>query len=306
LKEIGYDQPLFIQPFDHRGSFTKGFFGLKGQPEIAVGHDQHGPIAQTKTLIYRALQHAIELGVEKRSVGILIDTQFGDAVIHDAKQKGIPVAVCVEKSGQPVFDFEYGPAWQDHIRFVKPDIVKVLVRYNPSDDALANREQLSRLKQLSDFLHASNDHYFMFELLVPAATEAEKAASDYDTAIRPGLMVQAIQEIQDFGIEPDIWKIEGLDSADDAKAVAAQARNTPERSKVGSIILGRGSDAEQVHKWLRVGAPIDGFIGFAVGRTNFKEPVKRYLDDPSTETEAIEAIAKNYKACVDTWLEAKG
>jgi 5-dehydro-2-deoxygluconokinase len=307
MKRIGYDQPLFVQPFDHRGSFTKKFFQLAGGPRVEPGVDERSNITEAKVLIYRGLLKAIDLGVSQDTVGVLVDTEFGTPVILDAQQRGIPTAVCVEKSGQPTFDFEYGPRWQDHIRFIKPRIVKCLVRYHPADDRAVNVEQLTRLKALSDFLHDGDDHYFMFELLVPATTDEEKAlGAEYDTKVRPQRMVEAIHEIQDFGVEPDIWKIEGLDSPADAEAVAAATRNTPERARVGNILLGRGSDAAQVHKWLAVAAPLPGYIGFAVGRTNFAEPLKRFLADPSTADEAIDAIAKNYKGCVDAWLGAAG
>jgi 5-dehydro-2-deoxygluconokinase len=309
LKSIGYDRNLFVQPFDHRGSFTKGFFGLKGQPEITTGHDQHSPVADAKTLVYRGLLRAIDKGVPTELVGILIDTQFGSHIIADAKAKGISVSVCLEKSGQPVFDFEYGAAWQDHIRFVRPDILKVLVRHHPHDDEMGRVEQMTRLKQISDFVHSQDEYYFMFELLVPATTAEDKAFGDrYDVERRPGLMIEAIQELQNFGIEPDIWKIEGLDREADAKAVAAVTRTGPGREKVGNILLGRGSDQASVFKWLRVAAPLDGYIGFAVGRTNFKTPLETYLAAPSPQAAetAIEQIAINYKACVDVWLEARG
>ncbi|MEL7061611.1 MAG: DUF2090 domain-containing protein, partial [Acidobacteriota bacterium] len=274
MKDIGYDRPLFVQPFDHRGSFTKGFFGLTGQPEISVEHDQHGPIADAKTLVYRGLLHAIAQGVDRTEVGILCDTQFGSHILAAARQAGIPMAVCIEKSGQPIFDFEYGSAWQDHLRFVRPDIVKVLVRHHPRHDEAGRREQLARLKAASDYLHAHDDAYFMFELLVPASTDEDRALGDrYDVELRPTLMLEAIREIQDFGVEPDIWKIEGLDREDDARAVAEQTRSGAGRDKVGNILLGRGSDRDSVHRWLRVAAPLDGYLGFAVGRTNFKQPL---------------------------------
>ena len=306
MKEIGYDKPLFVQPFDHRGSFTKTFFDFKGAPRIEPGDEQYVCVSSAKTLIYRGLLRAIEMGVPRDEVGILVDAQFGTHIISDAKLRGIPAAVCVEKSGQSIFDFEYGARWEDHLRFLAPDIVKVLVRYHPEDDVVMNREQLTRLKLLSDYVHASDDHYLMFELLVPAVTVGDKSAGDrYDSEVRPGHMVAAIQEIQDFGVEPDIWKIEGLDERADAEAVAKQVRSTSAREKVGSILLGRGSNKEKVHSWLKVAAPVDSFIGFAVGRTNFSEPLKSYLDSGSNEAEAIQAIADNYKNCVDIWKEAK-
>ncbi len=305
MKSIGYDKPLFVQPFDHRGSFTKKFFGLAGGPQIDASTDDRTPIAAAKMLIYRGLLRAIDMGVPKETVGILVDAEFGSQVLLDAKAKGISVSTCVEKSGQPVFDFEYGSRWQDHLRFIGPEIVKCLVRYHTADDPAINREQATRLKALSDYIHGGNDHYLMFELLVPATTEEELAmGARYDKEIRPQRMIEAIRQLQDFGVEPDIWKIEGLETREQAEAVAAATRTGDHRGSVGNILLGRGSDAEQVHKWLAVAAPVPGYIGFAVGRTNFAEPLKGWIADPSTEARAIEAIATNYKACVDVWQQA--
>ena len=307
MKAIGYDRALFVQPFDHRGSFTKTFFDFKGAPKIAPEQDQHVPVSAAKTVIYRGLLRAIEMGVPREEVGILVDAQFGSHILADAKSRGIPAAVCVEKSGQDVFDFEYGSRWEDHLRFLAPDIVKCLVRYHPQDDVSTNREQLTRLKLLSDYVHASNDHYLMFELLVPAVTEEDKKAGDrYDSEVRPGHMIEAIRQIQEFGVEPDIWKIEGLDSRSHAEAVAKQVRSNAARRKVGAILLGRGSNKEKVHEWLKVAAPVEGFIGFAVGRTNFSDPLKRHLKKEQDEKSAVEEIAENYKGCVDIWKKAKG
>jgi 5-dehydro-2-deoxygluconokinase len=307
MKAIGYDRALFVQPFDHRGSFTKTFFDFKGAPKVEPDRDQHVPVAAAKTLIYRGLLRAIEMGVPREEVGILVDAQFGSHILADARSRGIPAAVCVEKSGQDVFDFEYGSRWEDHLRFIAPDIVKCLVRYHPQDDVSLNREQLTRLKLLSDYIHASNDHYLMFELLVPAVTEDDKKAGDrYDSEVRPRHMVEAIRQIQEFGVEPDIWKIEGLDSRAHAEAVSKQVRSSDARRKVGSILLGRGSNKEKVHEWLKVAAPVEGFIGFAVGRTNFSDPLKRYLKKEQDEKSAVEEIAENYKGCVDIWKKAKG
>jgi 5-dehydro-2-deoxygluconokinase len=307
MKSIGYDRPLFVQPFDHRGSFTKKFFGLAGPPEVSPRIDHRTAIAQTKMLIYRGLLRAIELGVPKDTVGILVDAEFGSQVLLDAQARGITTSVCVEKSGQPVFDFEYGPRWQDHLRFIKPEIVKCLVRYHPKDDAVENREQATRLQALSDYIHDGNDHYLMFELLVPALTAEEKALGDrYDKEVRPERMIEAIHQLQDFGIEPDIWKIEGLETRSQAEAVGAATRRGKGRGRVGNILLGRGSDKAQVHKWLQVAAPVPGYIGFAVGRTNFADAVKGFIADPSTEAQAIETIAANYKGCVDVWQAARG
>ncbi len=302
---IGHDQPLFIQPFDHRGSFTR-FFGFRGEAEISPARDRFALLSGAKTLIYRGLLEAIRGGVPKEQVGVLVDSQFGSQVLADAATKGIPRAVCIEKSGQPVFDLEYGVSWVSHIRFHRPDIVKVLVRFHPDDAVETALEQLTRLKLVSDYLHGPERRLFMFELLVPATTDEDREAGDaYDSELRPGHMVRAIHRIQDFGIEPDIWKIEGVDTAADARRVAAACRRGAHRQRVGAIVLGRGSDAEQVHAWLRVAAPVEGFIGFAVGRTNFSAPLTGFLAGELDEAAAIAQIAANYTGCVNAFTSAR-
>ncbi|MGC2203983.1 MAG: DUF2090 domain-containing protein [Stellaceae bacterium] len=81
-------------------------------------------------------------------------------------------------------------------------------------------------------------------------------------------MIAAIKELQNAGVEPDVWKIEGLDRREDCAAVATAARRDG-RDKVGCNILGRGSNEAGIINWLRAAAPVPGFISFAVGRNSF-------------------------------------
>jgi 5-dehydro-2-deoxygluconokinase len=143
---------------------------------------------------------------------------------------------------------------------------------------------------------------FMFELLVPA----EKAQLDrlkgdkkaYDRELRPTLMVQTIQQLQDAGVEADVWKIEGLDRRADCEKVVAAARRGG-RSKVGCIILGRGEDDKKVREWLATAAPVPGFIGFAVGRTTFWDPLIDWRAKKTTREAAVAEIARRYREWVD-------
>src|SRR5205807_10554861 len=131
-----------------------------------------------------------------------------------AREDGLELAMPVEKSGQDEFDFQYDEDFGAHIESFDPDFSKVLVRYNPYGETDMNQRQLGRLKELADWLHA-NDRKFLFELLVPATEEQLASVADdgdrYDAELRPELMRRAIEEIQAFGIEVDIWKIEGGD-----------------------------------------------------------------------------------------------
>jgi 5-dehydro-2-deoxygluconokinase len=300
---IGYDKPLYILPFDHRGSFQSKMFGWKG----ALTPEQTAEIAATKQVIYDAFKAALAAGVPKEKAGILVDEQFGAAILEDAAKHGYCTACPAEKSGQDEFDFEYGEDFGKHIEKYKPTFCKVLVRYNPEDDAELNRRQSSRLKRLSDWLHA-NGRMFMFELLVVATpAQLEKVGGDkkaYDRTLRPDLMVRTIHELQDVGIEADVWKIEGLDSAADcAKLVAAAHRGG--RDKVGCIILGRGEDDKKVREWLSIAAGVPGFIGFAVGRTTFWDPCVDLRAGKITREAAVAEIARRYREWVDIFEKGK-
>jgi myo-inositol catabolism protein IolC len=304
MRNRGFDKPLYIQPFDHRGSFETGMFGWKG----ALGPEQTAQIAAAKQVIYDGFKAAVRAGVPREKAGILVDEQFGAAILRDAATQGYITACPTEKSGQEEFDFEYGEDFGRHIEAFRPTFCKVLVRYNPESDQELNRRQSRRLKRLSDYLRKVGRSLFMFELLVPPEkAQLEKLKGDkkaYDLEVRPRLMVQTIEQLQDSGVEPDVWKIEGLDRREDCKKIVAAARRNG-RDKVGCIILGRGEDDKKVREWLTTAATVPGFIGFAVGRTDFWEPLVGWRDKKTTREAAVAEIARRYREFVDVFESAR-
>jgi myo-inositol catabolism protein IolC len=300
MKIRGYQKPLYILPFDHRGSFETGMFGWKG----ALNSEQTAQIAAAKQVIYDGFQKAIADGAPRAKGGILVDEQFGAAILRDAASKGFTFACPAEKSGQEEFDFEYGEDFAKHIEAIHPTFCKVLVRYNPEGDPALNKDQAERLKRLSDYLHQANRSLFMFELLVPAEkAQLDKVNGDkkaYDRDLRPALMIGAIKELQSAGVEPDVWKIEGLDRREDCEKIVATAKEGG-RDAVGLIILGRGEDDEKVREWLITAASVPGFIGFAVGRTDFWDPLVEWRDNKISRASAVEKIAAHYREFVDAF-----
>jgi myo-inositol catabolism protein IolC len=301
---IGYDKPLYIQPFDHRGSFQTKMFGWKG----VLTEEQTAQIAAAKQVIYDGFKAALAAGVPEEKAGILVDEQFGAAILRDAAAKSYTTACPAEKSGQDEFDFQYGEDFGKHIETFNPTFCKVLVRYNPEGDEALNRKQSARLKRLSDYLHSESHRLFMFELLVPAEkAQLERVNGDkkaYDLEIRPGLMAQAIEQLQDAGVEADVWKIEGLDRREDCEQIVKVAHRKG-RDKVGCIILGRGEDDKKVYEWLTTAAKVPGFIGFAVGRTVFWEPLVEWRDKKITREAAVTEIARRYQGFVDVFEKAR-
>jgi myo-inositol catabolism protein IolC len=290
---LGYDGKLYILAFDHRGSFQKKMFGIQGDPTP----EETERIADAKRLIFEGMLVAVGEGAEAGATGVLVDEQFGSNIPEQAREHGLKLAMPVEKSGQDDFDFEYGDDFAAHIEKFNPDFSKVLVRYNSDGDADMNREQLGRLKRLADWLH-STDRKFLFELLVPA-TDDQLASVDgdtdrYDAELRPELMRRAIEDAQNFGVEVDIWKIEGVDEQSDAAMLAEQARTGDGREGVTCVLLGRGASTEKVEQWLREAAPVEGFIGFAIGRSIWWDALSAFLNDGLEREAAAKQIADNY------------
>ena len=299
---LGYDRPLYLLAFDHRGSFEKGLFGA----EEPVSAEVKAGIVDAKELIFEAHGQAVEKGgVPAAAAGVLVDEEFGASVARRAKAQGTPLAMPVERSGQDEFQFEYGEDFAAHIEAFDPTFAKVLVRYNPEGDPQLNARQTERLARLSGWLR-QHQRKFLFELLVPPTTEQldrYEDQSSYDRELRPSLVVEVIRLLQGADVEPDVWKIEGLDQAEDCRRVVAQARRGG-RPGVMCIILGRGADEARVLGWLRVAASVEGFDGFAVGRTIWYEALKAFLAQGISRHEAVHRIAGRYQEIFAAYVAA--
>jgi myo-inositol catabolism protein IolC len=298
---LGYDGKLYILAFDHRGSFQKKMFGIEGDPTP----EQTATIADAKHLIYEGMEVAVKRGLDAAASGVLVDEQFGGDIPAQARAEGLKLSMPVEKSGQNEFDFQYGADFGAHIEKFNPDFSKVLVRYNSDDpDTEMNQRQLERLKELADWLHA-NDRKFLFELLVPATDKQLESvggdATRYDAELRPELMRRAIEDCQNLGIEVDIWKIEGVDEQSDAAMLAEQARSGAGREGVTCVLLGRGASTAKVEEWLRAASPVEGFIGFAIGRSIWWDALKGFLDEEIDREAAAAKIADNYLHFVNVY-----
>jgi len=301
---LGYDGKLYILAFDHRGSFQKKMFGIEGDPT----EEETETISDAKRLIFEGMQVAVERGVDAEATGVLVDEQFGSDIPKRAKEGGLKLSMPAEKSGQNEFDFQYGDEFGDHIEKYDPDFCKVLVRLNPDGDAEMNERQLERLKRLADWLH-EHDRKFLFELLVPAEdSQLEQVDGDsdrYDAELRPELMRRAIEMIQDYGCEVDVWKIEGVDAREDAEMLAEQTRKGDGRENVKSVLLGRGASDEKVEHWLQQAAGVDGFIGFAIGRSIWWDALKGFLGGDLERATAAGQIADKYLNFIRVYDDAE-
>ena len=296
---LGYDGDLFILAFDHRGSFRKRF-GIEGQPNPA----ELERLKDAKHLVWEGFELAAS---SVPGSGVLVDEEMGAAVAKAATSSGVTLAMPVEKSGQDVFDFEYGDDFGTHIESFSPTFSKVLVRWNTADAAETKDTQGERLRQLGEWLH-DRERKFLFELLVPASrSQLESAGGDtatYDAEIRPKVMLESIAEIRERGVEPDVWKIEGLDKREDCEAVASLIRSGG-RDGVSAVVLGRGADDAKVDHWLEMGAPVDGYRGFAIGRSIWGPGIDGFVSGELERGAAAAAIGSAYTRFFDVYTAAR-
>ena len=300
----GSGEKLYILAFDHRGSFQKKWFGIEGDPT----DEETERIADAKQLVYEGLEKAVSGEADAAAAGGLVDEQFGapNDIPQRIKDTGMRLAMPVEKSGQKEFDFDYGDDFGEHIERFDPDFTKVLVRYNPEGDPGMNRRQSERLARLSTWLK-ERDRKLLFELLVPAEdSQLESVGGDqgrYDDEVRPALMATAITELQNAGIDTDIWKIEGLNKREDCERISEICR-ADGRDDVTCVVLGRGADSDTVDHWLATAADVDGYIGFAIGRSIWGEGLTGFLNEELNRDEAVDRVAENYLRFIRIYEDA--
>lgn len=273
---------LFVLPFDHRAGFAQKMLGFG---EILT-LDEKRMVTSYKQIIYEAIFKAIDMGIAKENSAVLVDEVYGLDILKDAKEKGLITMQTMERSGQDFFDFEYDD-WKDHLLNIIPSFAKALVRYDVTAD---NQEQLGRLKELSDFCIENKIGLLIEPLMQNKNYEKELYDNDY----RYLDLNKMILEMQNFGIEANVWKIEGLYKKEQYEEVVKVARNTESRNDIGIIILGRNETKEHVNQWIVAGRDVDGVMGFAVGRTIFWEPLMKYKNAEISRGMAVDAIAADY------------
>ncbi len=298
----GHDRPLYILAFDHRTSFRTKLFGI----DRPATPEELARMREAKHIILDGLLAAAE-ATEPGAVGALTDEELGAEAARAAKAQGLTLAMCAERSSVAEFELEFGDDFAAHIEAFDPDFVKVLARYNPDGDRELNRRQARRLAELSAWLEPRRTKYLL-EVLVPAEP-GQLAAVDGDAGryvreLRPELTATTIGELQSAGVEPDVWKVEGLDRAEDYRLVAKAAR-ADGRDEVGCVVLGAGAAEATVAHWLREAAGVEGFIGFAIGRTIFWDALEAWLAGSASREEAVETIAGNYRRTIELYESAR-
>jgi 5-dehydro-2-deoxygluconokinase len=297
------DPLLLILAMDHRDSLERELYRLTAPPTPA----EAARVSADKVLVYRALLDAAAHLDPGARAGVLVDEQYGASVAELAQHVAtVDLAMPIEASGHPWFEFAFGDDWRSHAEFFATAHSKVLIRDNPGFDAADRATQAASLATVSTWARSAG-RPLIVELLVPA-TDADlasvgKDAMRYDAEVRPRLTVQVIHELQDAGVEPALWKVEGLEATADARAVAAAARRGGRDARC--IVLGRHAPADRLDHWLEAAAPVADFVGFAIGRSIWWDALSDHLAGTIDEAEARQRITAAYLQYANDFVAAR-
>ena len=300
--DLGYTKPLYILPFDHRATFAQKMFGKASI--LDLNGQEKELIREFKMLIYKGFKDALEKLIPTDYAAILCDEEFGSEVLLDALHNRFNTILTVEKSGENEFKFQY-PDFEEHIRKLHPTFAKVLLRYNPADSNDLKNRQKKNLKLISDFCHENSYKFLLEVLVIPTKLQLKDAGTKdaFDTKFRCDLTVDVIKDLQSFGVEPDVWKLEGFEEVKDYEKIIKMIKING-RENVNLVVLGRGADEEKVEEWLKTGAKeewfetgskVEGVIGFAVGRTVFWDALEKFYKGEIGKTAVIQTVSENFQ-----------
>jgi myo-inositol catabolism protein IolC len=290
----------FVLAIDHRASFRKWAAACLGREAPAA------VLSDLKLVVADALVEALATGLARERAAILAETEYGSAAIARAREAGVRVIVPAERSGMPEFMFEHGDDFPAAILASGTDVVKALVRYNPSSD----RDRLARsrdgLFRLARWCEEAG-YPLMLELLVPPAQrdldEHGAARPDFDDDLRPALTCAAIAELRGAGMRPQWWKLEGQPDASAFTAVAVATGAAG--GETSCLVLGRGAGDAQLVEWVATAAGTVGFSGFAVGRSLWAAVLEDVLLGQVSREEAAQRISRAYLELVAVYEQAE-
>lgn len=285
---------LYVLAMDQRGWLLNELFGK----EEGITADQVAEAARAKQVIFEGARIALDRRGSAEGLGVLVDEQLGAEVAREVKKAGLALAMPFERSGRPVLEPEY----DNPDRLVDEfgvDLVKILIRHNVGGPEADRKLQIERLDSMIGWARGRG-RPVLVELLVPAT--AEQNSADYDTKVRPGLTVEAIDELRDGGVKPDYWKLEGQPSVETAKSVADACLRGGQNPSL--LVLGRSAPDEQVRQWLQDAAVTGCYHGFAIGRTIWWPAIRDWMNRRLETDGAAKQIATNYLRWIEVFETA--
>jgi 5-dehydro-2-deoxygluconokinase len=247
-------------------------------------------IPKLKTLLLAAAQQAAEVAGLQGNSGILADTTYGQAALNEITGQGWWIGRPVELPGSRPLRLEHGNIGSQLIDWPQEHVVKCLVFYHPHDAVDLRREQD---ELISDVYRGccKSGHELLLEVILPESN-ADKNESYY---------LEMLRHFYQLGIKPDWWKLPPLSAENWQQIGALIDANDPFCR--GVLILGLDSPEETLKAGFAAAADARWVKGFAVGRTIFGQPSRRWLLGELDDVALIEQVKQKYLTLIGFWRQ---
>lgn len=286
--------PMYMLAFDHR----KVLRDLYAEADTAS-------LQSAKSIVLDALAALPEF--PSNSLAYLVDEEYGAEAARQARDRGHYLAMPIEASRTKILQLQYPQDYKERFTRFDPHCVKALVFHNPADDTDRKKEQVRLLREIESFARSQDRDFLLEVLITPTDDQLRDCAGDkttFRTDLFPRLLVESIAELQDEGIEPDIWKVEGLASTQETMEVATQATSQG-RSHVRCVVLGSGESQETVSQWLANASTVPAFSGFAIGRTVWHQPIADVFSGKISREESVTTMADTFRSLISEFARGR-
>ena len=269
--------------FDHRNQF----FELAQQVE-----DSESKLSTLKRLFVEAVAQTASTRSLSSSIGLLCDDRYGQEALDAATGRGWWIGRPVELPGSNPLQFDRGRSiGTTLLSWPQEHIAKCLVRYHP-DDAIDNRlEQEAQIRALYDAVQSSG-HEFLLEIIPPRDLRRED-----DTVLR------SLKRLYNLDIYPEWWKLEPMSPAQWQAIDALIAERDPYCR--GVVVLGQSATIDALRAGFGSARASETCRGFAVGRTIFEDPSRRWLAGAIDDAALIREVRANFEMLIDAWRTAR-
>jgi 5-dehydro-2-deoxygluconokinase len=274
---------VYAFAFDHRTQFF----------ELArdAGADE-ARLARLKQLLVDAVAQASAAFDLGSRTGVLIDDVYGQDALNAATGRGWWIGRPVELPGSDPLVFQHGRsigttlvAWpQEHV-------AKCLVAFHPDDDVATRLENEAQIEALHDAVQASG-HELLLEIVPP-----KRLPRADDTVYR------ALKRLYNLGVYPEWWKLEPMSAAQWRAVDDLIAERDPHCR--GVLLLGLNAPIDRLAAGFREARASTHCRGFAVGRTIFGEPARRWLENDLDDAALVAAVRSNYEALIRAWRDGR-
>ncbi|OEF25226.1 5-dehydro-2-deoxygluconokinase [Vibrio rumoiensis 1S-45] len=273
---------LCVMAFDHRIQFVE--MAQNANTDIER-------IQPLKKLILQASREVSkEAGLEGKS-GLLCDSTFGQDVLNEITGQGWWIGRPIELPGSRPLELEHGNIGSQLIDWPLEHIVKCLVFFNPEDE---HSLRLTQEHQIQEVYAAccKSGHQLLIEIILPKDIEKND-----------DLYLRAMKRFYNLGIKPDWWKLPPL--AESSWQAASDLIDERDPQCCGVVLLGLDAPQEELKSGFIQASNNNKVKGFAVGRTLFGEPSKKWFANEINDQELIDQVKSNYHNLIDLWRSRK-